>query len=100
MPAILILGVFAGLIGAAVAVGNGSSLWFAVLVYIVVGAVSTILLPILLIALGRLGIFRPRDDTPIRELDIDSSASADHGTPAQLLTAADPAKHGIGVRVH
>lgn len=90
--AYLIVGVFAGIIGLVVALGYGASLWFAILVYSLVGAVFTVLIPFSLLVLGKLGVLRLREDDFTRDIDLAQPAILGDAT-TRLAASADRAEH-------
>ena len=96
----MILGGLSGLIGSVAAIAIGSSLWFAMLVYIIVGVVSTILLPVLLLALSKLGIFSLRYDVPTTDPAMRGPSTFQNATTTQHFASTDCAKRGVRVKAH
>jgi len=96
MLAYLIVGVFAGIVGFAVALEQGASLWFAALVYSLVGMVFTVLPRVALLAVGKLGPSHLREEVLAR--DLDNAHPRTLGASAnRLVASADPTEHGIRI---
>lgn len=94
--AYLMVGVLAGIFGLVAALGSGASLWSAILVYSLVGAVFTVLLPFLVWAFGKRGASRLREAGVMADRSLAQPPALD-APPTRFAAPADRTAHGIRI---